>query len=72
MAQIGGLNESEVLQCGKRVFDVCWFWMPQREAKVCHVLHPGIYIASSPPLGHHHSFKLYRYTRYSIPTACFL
>jgi len=70
MTQVGELNEGEVLQCGKRVFDGCWFWMPQQEGKGCHVLHTGIYIVSSPPLGHHHCFKLYRYTPHSIPTAC--
>jgi hypothetical protein len=26
------------------------------ESPICHVLRTGIYIASSPPLGHHHSY----------------
>jgi hypothetical protein len=44
MTQVGELNDGEVLQCGKRVFDGCWFWMPPREGKGCHVLHTGVYI----------------------------
>jgi hypothetical protein len=34
------------------------------------VLRTGIYIASLPPLGHHHSLQTYQYTPISTPTAC--
>ena len=36
----------------------------------CHVLCTGVYIASLPPLGHHHSLKTYQYTPHCTPGAC--
>jgi hypothetical protein len=37
---------------------------------ICHVLRTGIYIASSPPLGHHHSLQYIQTHPLSTSTAC--
>jgi hypothetical protein len=40
-----------------------------RLSRATHWPHTGLYIAISPPLGHHHSLLLYQYTPHIIPTA---
>jgi hypothetical protein len=46
---------------------------PQEQKKQeewCHVLRTGVYIASSPPLGHHHSYIFTQTHPHSTSTAC--
>jgi hypothetical protein len=48
----------------------CW-WQSQRSWQcLCHVLRTGVYIASSPPLGHHHSLQYTQTHPHSTSTAC--